>query len=80
MILIKGRVYYTIVDIAKKLGVSAKTVRTYICEGIIPEPPVIEYGMRIVKHFPPEYMENALDRFHAHRSKHTSRGKGGGKA
>ena len=59
MIIVKGKTYYTIVDASERLGVSAKTIRDYIDKGIIPEPPEIKYGVRILKHFPVEYMDLA---------------------
>lgn len=61
MIILKGQSYFTIVDAAGTLGVSAKTIRGYIDKGIIPEPPNISYGIREIKHFPPEYMERAKE-------------------
>jgi DNA-binding transcriptional MerR regulator len=59
MIILKGKTHYTIVDAAERLGVSAKTIRDYIHRGIIPEPPEIKYGVRILKHFPIDYIDLA---------------------
>ncbi|HBH87846.1 MAG TPA: hypothetical protein DDY17_09650 [Syntrophaceae bacterium] len=59
MIIVKGKTYYTIVDAAERLGVSAKTIRDYIHKGIIPEPPEIKYGIRTLRHFPLEYIDTA---------------------
>lgn len=59
MIVVGGRTYFTIVDAAAKFGVSAKTVRSYIDKGIIPAPPTVKYGMRVMKHFPAEYIATA---------------------
>jgi len=59
MIIVGGRTYYTIADAALKLGVSAKTVRDYIAKGIIPAPPIVNYGIRKIKYFPPAYMVKA---------------------
>ncbi|HUH65025.1 MAG TPA: MerR family DNA-binding transcriptional regulator [Syntrophales bacterium] len=59
MIIVKGKTHYTIVDAAEQLGVSAKTIRDYIQRGIIPEPPEIKYGVRILKHFPADYIDAA---------------------
>jgi len=56
MVLIEGKTYYTIADAAKILGVSAKTVRSYMKRGIIPPPPEIKYGLRTLKYFPRDYM------------------------
>ncbi len=59
MVIIEGKTYYTTADAAKTLGVSAKTIRSYIDKGIIPDPPEIQYGLRTLKHFPRDYMEEA---------------------
>ena len=59
MIVVGGRTYNTIADAAAKFGVSAKTVRSYIDKGIIPTPPTVKYGMRLIKHFPSEYIARA---------------------
>ena len=56
MIIINGRPYSTIIDAAGELDVSAKTVREYIAKKIIPEPPLIQFGVRTIRHFPPDYM------------------------
>ena len=59
MLIIEGETYFTITDAAKTFGVSAKTVRSYISNGIIPDPPEVRYGLRTLKHFPANYMEEA---------------------
>ena len=59
MITVGGRIYNTIVDAAVKFGVSAKTVRSYIVKGVILAPPTVNFGVRIVRHFPPEYIARA---------------------
>jgi len=59
MITVGGRKYNTIVDAAAEFGVSAKTVRSYIVKGVIPAPPTINFGVRIIRHFPPEYIARA---------------------
>jgi DNA-binding transcriptional MerR regulator len=61
MLIVSGRTYCTITDAAEKFGVSAKTVRSYIAKGIIPDPPTVNYGVRTIRHFPPEYVERAKD-------------------
>ena len=68
MIIVKGRTHYTIVDAAERLGVSAKTIRDYIQRGIIPEPPEIKYGVRILKHFPLDYINLAKVRLDDYRN------------
>ena len=57
MIVVRGKTYTTTMDAAMELGVSTKTIRQYINRGIIPPPPEIRYGVRMLKHFPPEYMQ-----------------------
>jgi hypothetical protein len=59
MIFINGNKYNTITDAAHRFGVSAKTLRTYIEKAIIPEPPEVSYGVRILKYFPDEYLSKA---------------------
>ncbi|MDD5722276.1 MAG: MerR family DNA-binding transcriptional regulator [Syntrophales bacterium] len=59
MVIIKGKAYCTTADAAKELGVSAKTIRSYIEKGIIPEPPEVQSGLRTFKHFPQDYMGEA---------------------
>ena len=67
MIIVKGKVYHTIIDFARDLGVSAKTIRDYLRKGIIPKPPEVRYGVRTVKHFPVEYTRTAKASLDAYR-------------
>jgi len=67
MIIISGQAYSTIIDAAGELGVSAKTVREYIAKKIIPEPPLIQFGIRAVKHFPADYMVVARSNLEKYR-------------
>lgn len=63
-----GKPYLTITDAAKELGgVSTKTIREWIARGIIPTPPKITWGVRIILHFPPEYMEEAKAQLECYR-------------
>jgi hypothetical protein len=68
MIIFNGHTYFTIIDAAGELGVSAKTIRQYIAKEIIPEPPVIQFGVRMVKHFPATYMDIAKKRLQRYRT------------
>lgn len=68
MIIFNGQTYFTIIDAAAELGVSAKTIRQYIVKRIIPEPPVIQFGIRQVKHFPKAYVETAKERLKQYRT------------
>jgi hypothetical protein len=67
MIRQNGKDYSTISDAAKELGVTPKSVRDYIKKGIIPAPPEIEYGIRTMLHFPPDYMRKAKVALDKHR-------------
>jgi hypothetical protein len=69
MIIVKGKTYNTIADAAENLGVSAKTIRDYIDKGIIPEPPKIMYGVRVLKHFPLDYINSAKSHLEKYRKK-----------
>jgi hypothetical protein len=68
MIITSGQTYSTIIDAASELGVSAKTIREYIAKKIIPEPPLIQFGIRTVKHFPPDYMVVARSHLEKYRT------------
>jgi len=67
MIRQNGKDYLTISDAAKELGVAPKTVREYIAKGIIPQPPQIDYGIRTMLHFPPDFMRRAKSSLEKHR-------------
>jgi len=69
MITSKGRAYKTIADAVPELGVSAKTIRDYIQQHIIDPPPEIEYGVRTMWHFPPEYIDKAKEQIRRYREK-----------
>jgi predicted site-specific integrase-resolvase len=73
MIIVKGKTYYTIADAAERLGVSAKTIRDYIGKGIIPAPPEIMYGVRILRHFPVEYIDSAKAHMENYRNSRIER-------
>lgn len=68
MIITSGQAYSTIIDAAAELGVSAKTIRKYIEKKIIPEPPLIQFGIRTVKHFPPDYIIVARSHLEKYRT------------
>jgi DNA-binding transcriptional MerR regulator len=61
MIIARGRKYQTTIDAAKALGVSAKTIREYINRGIIPPPPLVSYGVRLIRSFTPKYIASAKE-------------------
>jgi hypothetical protein len=71
MIVIKGKTYQTAMDASAELGVSTKTIRSYINKGIIPPPPQIRYGVRMITHFPTGYIASAkahLERYLKNRN------------
>jgi hypothetical protein len=74
MIIISGQTYSTIIDAAKEFEVSAKTIRQYIANKIISEPPVIQFGNRTVKHFPKNYMTAAKKELQKYRTGRESKG------
>ena len=69
MIIIRGEPYATTVDAAMELGVSTKTLIQYIHKGIIPPPPEINYGVRLLKHFPADYMQLVREKLAIYRDK-----------
>jgi DNA-binding transcriptional MerR regulator len=72
MIVRKGKTYQTVVDAAEELGVSPKTIREWIREGIIDAPPEFEYGRRNMTYFPPEYLRRVKDQIRHYRDKHSA--------
>lgn len=78
MIRQNGKNYPTISDAAEELGVTPKTVREYIEKGIIPKPPELDYGIRTLLYFPPEYMRKAkgsLDKYRRDLAQKRKQGK-----
>ncbi|MCX5820492.1 MAG: NUMOD1 domain-containing DNA-binding protein [Deltaproteobacteria bacterium] len=73
MIIISGQTYSTIVDAARELEVSAKTIRQYIEKKIITEPPVIQFGNRKVRHFPKNYVAAAKKQLQKYRTGRNSK-------
>jgi predicted site-specific integrase-resolvase len=57
----------TISRAAEELGVSVRTVRNWVNDGVIPEPPSQPYGRGSVWIFPPEYMFRAKASLQQHR-------------
>ncbi|MDD5475622.1 MAG: MerR family DNA-binding transcriptional regulator [Syntrophales bacterium] len=68
MITINGKSYKTMADAAKHFGVSAKTVRDYIKRGIIPEPPEVRQGLRVIRYFSEDYLKKAAAEIENHAS------------
>lgn len=64
--------YPTVKDAADEFGVSTKTVTEWINKGIIPEPPTVEVGTRVFRHFSPAYMVKAKRALTEHKRKKNS--------
>ena len=58
---INGEEHNTLSDAARFFGVSPKTVRTWINERVIPQPPTLAYGRGDIDVFPKEYLDNAAN-------------------
>ena len=70
MIQKNDQVYKTIGDVARQeFGVAPKTLHGWINKGLIDQPPKIEYGVRLVSHFPPDYIKKAKDKIREYRSR-----------
>jgi DNA-binding transcriptional MerR regulator len=69
MIITRGRKYQTTIDAAKALGVSTKTIREYINRGIIPPPPLVNYGVRMIRSFTPNYISSAKELIKKYRGR-----------
>lgn len=67
MLTIDGKSHLTIVDAARELGVSPKTVREWVQKEIISKPEEIEYGVRMVQIFTKEFLRKAKDEVRHHR-------------
>lgn len=80
MITSKGKTYNTITEAAVELGVSSKTIREWVAQGIIEPPPEFEYGLRTVWHFPPEYLRKMKERIRVHRERRNSAKRHNGRA
>lgn len=57
---IDGVTHKTITDAAKRLKVSEKTVRTWINNGVLPQPPEAAFGTRTVQVFSEAYLRAAI--------------------
>ena len=67
MLAVGDKEHPTVTDAAKQLGVSAKTINGYIKKGIIPAPPQIEHGLRMVNIYPPKYLEEVKKTLNEYR-------------
>jgi hypothetical protein len=62
MIITKGKAYYAIIDASARMGVSTQTIKDYIRKEIIPQPPIIKYGLRKLQYFSTKYTNLAQHR------------------
>ena len=76
MIKVNGKNYKTIGDAAKAFHVSAKTFHEWIQKKIVDRPPEVEYGVRIIMHFPPTYMKKAKSQVEKYRSQKSGKRNG----
>lgn len=67
MVTVNGKDYITISDVKKDFGVSVKAIRDYINKGIIPRPPQVAHGTKLIDYFPPEYVEVAKNSLKEYR-------------
>lgn len=54
-----GHAYVSTQDAAQELGVRAGTLRAYIRDRILPEPPMCRVGLRNQRGFDPQYIAAA---------------------
>jgi len=69
MLVIKGEKVPTISDAASALGVDVRTLRRWIRDEILPNPPVVAHGKRKVAIFPSAYISRAKATLSIKRSK-----------
>lgn len=73
MVRVHGKDYPTISDVKEKFGVSVKTIREWMTKEIIPRPPQIAQGTKLMDYFPPEYVENAIKKVKEYRERKVRR-------
>jgi DNA-binding transcriptional MerR regulator len=54
---VNGKIYKTIEEAAAELGVHAKSLRAYIRDGILSEPPAVPTGLVERRYFPDKLIE-----------------------
>jgi hypothetical protein len=69
MMKIDGKDYKTISDAAAWFHVSVRTLRQWIDNGIIPQPPKMYHGLREIEVFTDEYLEEAKRVLDAYKEK-----------
>lgn len=66
LLTMNGECYLTLTDAANRLGVSTKAVTGYLARGILPPPPTVQWGARIVNVYPESYLTDARERLARH--------------
>lgn len=67
MVEVDGKLHKSIEEAAKALKVHPKTLRSYIGEKIVPEPPTTPNGINNRRYFPDELITEYRNRLHAMR-------------
>lgn len=70
---VNGKMHKTIEEAAAELGVHAKSLRLYINNGIVPEPPTVPAGLIERRYFPEDLIKDYKKRLEAHRKAKRSR-------
>ena len=56
---VDGEVYLTSRDVAKRFGVTPQTISRWIASGVVPNPPTARMGLKSVRYFPLEWLQEA---------------------
>ena len=73
MIVVDGVTYPTLAEAAIFLKVSRNAVSRYINEGILPTPPTVRQGARVVNVFPDDYLKDAQRHLEEYSQTHIAR-------
>jgi len=64
---VNGKLHKTIEEAASELNVHSKSLRSYIRDGILPEPPSIPIGLIERRYFPDKLIEQYKNQLQARR-------------
>jgi len=70
---VNGKIHKSIEEAAAELGVHAKSLRSYIRDGILPEPPTVPTGLIDRRYFPDELMTKYKKLLQARRDERKKR-------
>ena len=73
--LVNGNSYLTLEEAAHELGVSSRTLRTWIDKNVVTKPPELEHGLRTFYAFTPEWVGVARKEIAARRKRQGSKTK-----